>query len=438
MRHSLVGRVAALSAVCLVAARIASAQPAGVGATAAGPAQGAAPSPLSLEEAVAGVLDHAPLRRMALARLDANRRSAGAAGAWPNPSIEVRAENWTFGAWQWSASADPFRVPVDFLTVVTQPIDLGGKRGAQRGLAEGEVQQASAELQRIERSLALQAVRFYLDVIRTRDEAAALAENQRSLETVVSTLSARVQEGVAPASDLARFRVESARVASQVLRTRIELERSAASLATLMGIPDVDPARLTAPAPPVLPESTEQGLVARVVEASAEVAAARARARVAEGASALERSRRAPALDVAGGYKRTAGINAAVLGVQLTLPLFDRNTRAVAQAAAEALATGFEATAVEERVAGEGRVAARHAMALADRAAHVDRELLEPADIVRTAARAAFREGASEILTLVDAERVYLEAHREALQLRLDALAAAFELRIMLGEEIHR
>ena len=434
MPHSLIVRALVLPAVFVVAA-VASAEPAG--GTPSGPPQ-AGGVPLSLERTVADVLAHAPLRQMAMARLEASRSAARAAGVWANPSVEVRAENWTFGNWQWSAASDPMRVPVDFLTVVTQPIELGRKRGSRREIADAEVQSAAAELQRLERTLALQAVRLYLDVIRNRDGLSALTENQRSLESVVAALAARVEEGVAPAADLARFRAESARVTSQVLRTRIELERSATTLATLMGAPLDDPAGMGVPVPQPLPDVAEADLVARIVEASADVQAARARAEVAAAASALERARRVPDLGVAGGYKRTAGVDAAVFGVQVSLPLFDRNTRALAQATGEALASRFEATAAEERVTGEARVIVRHAQALAERAASIDRELIEPADVVRTAARAAFHEGASEILTLVDAERLYLEAHREALQLRLDALAAAFELRLMLGEEIQR
>ena len=64
--------------------------------------------------------------------------------------------------------------------------------------------------------------------------------------------------------------------------------------------------------------------------------------------------------------------------------------------------------------------------------------MLRPAETVRNAARAAFREGSSNILNLVDAERVYLEARREALQVKLDALAAGIEVRVLLGEEVVR
>ncbi len=89
-------------------------------------------------------------------------------------------------------------------------------------------------------------------------------------------------------------------------------------------------------------------------------------------------------------------------------------------------------------MAADVRASLEAARLLDERARRVEDDLLRPAEVVRVAARSAFREGATDILNLVDAERVYLEARREALLVRLDALAAAIEARVILGEEIVR
>jgi outer membrane protein TolC len=52
------------------------------------------------------------------------------------------------------------------------------------------------------------------------------------------------------------------------------------------------------------------------------------------------------------------------------------------------------------------------------------------------AARASFREGATDTLRLVDAERVYAEARRETQDLKLDALEASIEALLVLGQEL--
>jgi len=77
----------------------------------------------------------------------------------------------------------------------------------------------------------------------------------------------------------------------------------------------------------------------------------------------------------------------------------------------------------------------REAHALIGRLGGVDAMLVDPAEIVRRAARAALREGSGDVLRLVDAERVATEARREALELRLAAVLAAVRARVALGEE---
>ena len=158
----------------------------------------------------------------------------------------------------------------------------------------------------------------------------------------------------------------------------------------------------------------------------------------AASALALERARRVPDLTFAGGYKRTSGFDTAVLGVTLAVPLFEHNGVATALASGETRATARERSAVEARVAAEARTAVEAARLLQARAGRADEDVLKPAEVVRNAARAAFREGGANILNLVDAERVYLEARREVLQVKLDALAAGIEARLLLGEEILR
>ncbi|KAA0255437.1 MAG: hypothetical protein EDX89_05055, partial [Acidobacteria bacterium] len=105
--------------------------------------------------------------------------------------------------------------------------------------------------------------------------------------------------------------------------------------------------------------------------------------------------------------------------------------RADAEArAAEADLAAAEASA---RAAAAARVLS--ARALLDRCAVVERELVTPAEGALEAARAAFREGVSNVLALVDAERVRTDSLRDALDLEVDANLTALEVLLDLGRE---
>ena len=142
-----------------------------------------------------------------------------------------------------------------------------------------------------------------------------------------------------------------------------------------------------------------------------------------------------PDLNVSGGYKRTAGVNTAVAGVSVAVPVFDRNGQAIARSNGDARAAALEADATRRRAAIEALALLNAAETLAAQVARVERDLLGPAAGVRNAARATFREGATDVLKLVDAERVYGEIRRDVLALKADAYVAGIEARFALGQE---
>jgi outer membrane protein, heavy metal efflux system len=398
------------------------------------------PPPLTLEQALARALARSPQRQGAAAMAEGAKTAARFAGAWPNPAVDLRAENWTFGSWKWSPSSDPSAPPsLDAFVVLSQPVELGGKRAARRAIGDAELQAAEAFLAQVERALVFETTRLFLDVVRSREMLTALEQNRDEMRALQRAMGARVGEGMSAASDLAKFQAETARLETQTLRTRIELNRSLSLLGAVLqtGSP-VSADQLVEPAAAVPPEGEVSELVARALARSPDVRAAVAKEARATHALALERARRVPDTMFSGGYKRTGGFDGGVLGVTVSLPVFDRNQRGVAVATGETRAAMQERLGVEARVAADVRSSLEAARLLDARARRIDDELLRPAEVVRVAARSAFREGAADILSLVDAERVYLEARREALLVRFDALAAAIEVRVILGEEIVR
>jgi len=399
-----------------------------------------APAPLTLEQVISAARTRSGLLQAAAARAEGARTASRLAGRWPNPTVELRTENVVGSGWHWRPPADPALAPaLDAFALVNQPLELGGKRSGRRALAEADAATASAALAQVERAVVLDTVRLYLDALRARETLSALETHLGSFASHQQAMAARVREGVAAEADLARFQAEAGRLQAFAARTRIEMNRGLALLAALVAeTRPIEPERLVEPAGWPSPAIETALPATQVAERSPEVAEARALERRAVQALALERSRRVPDVNLTGGYKRTAGFDSAVLGVLVAVPLFDRNGAAIAAAGGEARAAATQRAAVERRVAAEAQAALRAARLLDERARRADDEVLRPAETVRNAARAAFREGSTNILNLVDAERVYLEARREVLQVKLDALAAGIEARVLLGEEIVR
>jgi cobalt-zinc-cadmium efflux system outer membrane protein len=385
-------------------------------------------APLPLADAIAQARRASPIRQSAAVLAEGAQAAARLSGRIPNPFVDVRAEN--LGA------QNPLAPPADVFATVTQPIEFGSKRAARVDAALADEKVAHLALAVVERQLVLDTVRSYMAAVRARETLDTLEMHRTGLSTLIDTMARRVSEGYAAESDRLRFEAESARMDAEIARTRLDLARSVAQLTTIIGAPAlILPVQLVAPAEhPTLVAASERD-VADAIAKNPEVRLVRARYERAQQIAEIERLRRIPDAAVTAGYKRTAGFNTAVLGAGLIVPLFDRNGQAIARAESDVRAAAFEVAAVEARVRAETMALVIAARALADQCTRVKQTLLEPAEGVRNAARATFREGAADVLKLVDAERVYRDVRRDALAIQLDAFVAAIEARFALGQE---
>jgi cobalt-zinc-cadmium efflux system outer membrane protein len=402
-------------------------------ATAVPPPAGASPptavATLSLAEAVARARVHSPVAAAARAQAEGAAKAAKAAGRLRDPVLELTMENWRPGASDFVAGTD-----LDLFAVVTQPLDLFTRSG-RKAQARAESDEAAAGRLRAEQEVQLETVRRYLEVWRGRDLVAALEAQAQNLGGIVAAMEKRVGEGFAPEADLLRFRAEAARAANQLVRARIERERAEAELAVLIGL-SVAGIRLEKPNLPPPPGGDFEVLAEQALAHRADVAAARARAARARGTMSLEQARRYPDLALAGGYKRTTGLDTAVVGLVATVPVFERNGRAVARAEADARAADLELAGTLARARAEAAILVRAARDLQERLAHLDEDLVRPAEEARRSALAAFREGAIDVLRVVDAERTHIEARREALDVTVEAFLASGRARLAAGLEV--
>ena len=395
-------------------------------------AEGPEVEPLTLSAAVRRSVEVSPLLTAARDRVSAAAGAARQAGRLPNPAADVRVENWDFHA----DHPTPRWDNVDFFATLTQPLELGPKRSARAAEAAAAQDAAGSEAQRIRHEVALEAVRTYLGALRARALVEALERNRESLSEIVAILDRRVAEGWSAEGDLLRFRAELARAEEALLRVRLERDRELRLLAALLVEPaPVEAARLVRPSLPEIPDGEADALAGSALGRRPEVARARARVAQAREAARLERARRIPTVALTAGYKRSFGLDTGVAGLVIPLPLFDLNAGNVARAEAEEKAAEAELASLESRLLAGGATQIVAARELRARALTVEQDLVGPAEGARDAANAAFREGASDVLRLVDARRLYLDARREALDLTAEAIFSAAEVRLLLGEE---
>ncbi len=382
--------------------------------------------PLTLAQAIAQARAASPMRAASENIFTGSTEAARLAGRLPNPLVDVRVEN---------LSGEPL-LRRDVFAVIGQPLELGGKRRLRIRIAAADRDLALADLHSTDAQIALRTAQLYVQALKARGLLETQSANRGALGTLLASLRQRVAEGYAPESDLLKFETEAARMDIEIARGRLELDRSVNALSYVIGSTTaIAPAQLVEPLDVVPPTVSIEDIAARI-DRHPDVAAASARVERARQVTALERARRMPDPIISAGYKRTNGFNSAVAGMSLSIPLFDRNGSTAARALGEERALSADRDSLARRLASEAITLATTAQSLAERSAQADALLLAPADAVRHAALVSFNEGRSDVLRLLDAQRVYAEVRRTILELRLDALAAALAARFALGEEM--
>lgn len=312
-----------------------------------------------------------------------------------------------------------------------QRFELGGQRGhrvaaANAGVTGRTFEVGVAALQA--QTVALAA--FYRaahagELRRVNEQALGLAEE------AVRAAQARYEAGETAVLDVNVARVELARARREQLAAVSRLEGALGELREVLALPAQEPLHIQASLQGVDVPSVDV-LLSRLPEC-ADIQALSADLTQAEADLRLAQSARTPDLFAGIGFRREEGEPVAGARFGLTLPLFQRQTGAIAVASARI--SESKAALAARRLALEARVRAAHARyAIAVQAAEAITSsampLLEENEHLT---RESYQAGKIGLLELLVIRREGFAARREALDAQLEATLAAVEVRGVAG-----
>lgn len=352
----------------------------------------------------------------------------------PNPLFTVQTENWRFGG------EPSFHVgsDLDLFTYVAQPIEVGGKRGRRIELAEQERAIAELRHQQLAWQIRQDVRRSFWQAFLAQREFELLEENARLFEQITNYHEIRVREGAMAEADLIRVRLEEQRLQLTREEAAVHAERSRMELVRAMGggIYRPDFALVAEPMTSLPARGVGvKELMGKVLEArpdlqsmAAEVERARRRVRLAEAQSR-------PDWELIFGYKRTEGFNTMLGGVSIPLPFFDRNQGNILFSRSEV--DRAEALLRERRRQAQTEVEGAIA-ALGRRVSmlrQIEEGMLERAEESWQISLAAYREGATDLLRLLDAQRSRNEVRLLRIRTRLELQMSLVDLEEAVGAE---
>ncbi len=394
-------------------------------------ARAADEGPWTLEAAIARVIEVVPERRAADAEVAARAAELRQAGSWPNPTIDLRADD--------NLGQEDGRGGTGFTQfALSQPLPL--KRvPRQRRVAEARL--AGAEEGRLLVRLELErvAARVFHELQLAQAKAELARARLKETERYPGTAGAR-DRLVRYLAPLERERLAILREEAKQAVAAAEREYEQALIAfrarlalppdeQVQAVPQAEP-----PAPPAL-DAFERNL-----EGHPLLAAVRREQEAAEMAIAVARSQRFadPALNLfrerdflGGGRRDVTGV-----GVSVQVPLWNTNPGVVDKAMAGAVRarTEYEIVRRDARL----RVGQAHTQLVRTlgQIEPVRANLLEPARRLHGLARRSFAAGEANVLTLVDATNSYFDAEGRYLELVAQAQQAAADLRLAAGQSL--
>jgi outer membrane protein, heavy metal efflux system len=391
---------------------------------------------LTLQQATDEALRNNPVIKQSLDRIRNAEGLKLQAGLKPNPRIVFQNENaraWEFSRPSEFGSGYEFFRDTDTYLYGGQTIERGGKRARRVDLASSTIERARGGYETVERQLRGRIASAYVAALTARKVRTLYRENIEAFRRIVDQQQHLTAEGSSPGADLLRFQVEFERLQAAEQNVELDATRSRITLLREMGRVDFrDDVELTEAMGPF--DAVPLVPIDKVFTNRPEMQVANAAVREAEANSRLQRANAKPDPELQFGYKRTLGFDTLYTGVNMQLPLRNRNQGNIEAANADVGAAQAGLGQLKLQIAADVAMAQQE---YETRLRQLKDHLQPLVDKSRESARialGAYREGGFDLLRYLDAERARIEAEAAYVRGIGDVEQSALNLRLVQGE----
>ncbi|KPW33197.1 putative Metal ion efflux outer membrane protein [Pseudomonas syringae pv. apii] len=375
---------------------------------------------ISLPQALEAAFAHNPELAAAQWEIGVAEGDRQQAGLIPNPVLSWEVE-------------DTRRDTSTTTVMLSQALELGGKRGARIEAAGKGQDAARLELEQRGNELRADVVQAFYAAARAQ-AGLELARQSRALaERGLHVAEGRVRAGKVSPVEATRAQVQLAETDLLVRRAETLKINSNRELARATGSPTASFERLdyTDLSPGKSPSSAR---MMTALNQSAELRLAQTRIEQREAALGSERAKRIPDLTVSVGsqYSREERERVNVVGLSMPLPLFDRNQGNVLAASRRADQSRDVRNAVELKLRTQTQSALDQWSTAAQEVESFNKVILPAAQSAVDTATRGFEMGKFGFLEVLDAQRTLISARSQY----LESLATATEARVAI-ERIH-
>ena len=391
-------------------------------------------SPITLREALGLALTQSPdLSSFAWERRAREARLLQA-GRFTNPSLGILAEDLGLAAPAANAVA---AIQRQTTIQLSQLVELGGKRGARRGIATAQRDLATMDYEAARLDLLTRVAESFVDVVSSQGSVALAHDALEIAQRLHEAIAARVAAGVVSPLEETKSGMGLALVRIEATKARRALETHRAQLAALWGSSEARFERAEGDLA-IFPAASSLADLRTLLAKNPDLARWASAVAEREAVSGFERSKRWPDLTLTAGYRRfeETSDRAFLVGASIPLPLFDRNRDGVEEARSRLNKARDEQRAVEASL-NAALVAAHGALTGAfDEVAAIEATVLPGAQSAFDGTEEGYRAGKFSLLDLLDAQRSLVNAKTQRLRALGDLHKSSARLERLIGRPL--
>lgn len=377
----------------------------------------------------------------ATARILQAEAQAKLAGVALLPTLDLSAgagRQGTFGGNNKTDASNNFNISLG----ASYEVDFWGKNRANLASAEESLRASQFDRETVTLTITSSVAITYLQVLSLRERIAIARLNLENSESVMKLVESRVKYGAASPLDLAQQRAVVARQQAAIPPLQQQERDARSALAILLGKPpqgfDISATSLGDIALPEVIAGLPSGLLTR----RPDIQTAEARLRAANADIAAARAAYFPAIELTGSTGFASSALSALfdggalynLALSLAQPIFDAGRRKaeedIAVAKREELVQSYRSAIINAFADVDTSLGTIRSTA--EQQDH-QMEQLKQAEIAFRLAQQRYREGAEDLLTVLDAQRTLYDAQDQQQQTRFSHLQALVGLYRALG-----
>jgi cobalt-zinc-cadmium efflux system outer membrane protein len=382
-------------------------------------------SPLTLEMALGFALRANPNIAVAEREREAIEGARTQAAVRPNPSISTSIQD---------TRSDTRQI---FLQL-NQEIELGNKREARIEVADNFYKKATAELDSKKAEIHANVVSAFYEVLAAQER---LKLSNSSLEVANLALDAaakRVKAGKSSPVEETKSKIAQSTAKIEFNQATSQLNSARKRLSAFWGNPSPVFELAQGDVEYIPPVSSIAALSASL-ESSPAISLAKLEISARDGMTKVERSKAIPNVTISAGVvnnQELGGLNQALLGLTVPIPLFDRNQGNLQEAVSRQYKAQDELVALKSQL--EAHLATQYERLNAARqtSESLRSEILPGAQSAFDAANKGFSAGKFSFLDVLDAQRTLFQAKSQYIQALLDAHQSVAEIERILGDVV--